>query len=131
MTTGNKLDLIIPVTATADLSAQSSRFRAITINGTLVAAATAAGANGQALGVLLSSARSGDTVSALAIGVTKIQAGAAVSTLGYPVMVGSNGFFFAANSGFSHVGRALETANSGDLFKAVLDFSNFPLWSGA
>jgi hypothetical protein len=130
MTTHNENKRYI-VQATADLSAQASRFRAVSINGALVAAATAAGASGQAIGILQSSARSGDLATYVYEGITKVVAGAAVSTLGFPVMVGSNGYIFAANSGFSHVGRALEVAASGDLFQAMVDFSNLPLWSGA
>ena len=130
MTTSNETSQYT-VAATEDLSAQASRFKAITLAGGIVPAATAAGASARAAGILISSARSGDQATYVYRGIVKAVAGAAVSTLGYPVMVGSNGFLFAANSGFSHVGRALETAASGDLFQATVDFSHLPLWSGA
>jgi hypothetical protein len=129
MSTSNNVELYT-VQATADLSAQASRFRAITIAGTLVAANPVAGASGQAIGVLWSSTRSGDQATYAYQGIAKCVAGAAVSTLGYPVMTGSSGYFFAANSGFAHIGRALETAASGDLFQALVDFTQLSLWTG-
>jgi hypothetical protein len=131
MTTHNQTVLAQTVTAAEDLSAASARFKAITLAGLIVPTATAAGASARALGINITSARSGEQATAVVNGIVKVVAGAAVSTLGYPIMVGSLGFMFAANSGFSHVGRAIETAASGDLFKAMVDFTSLPLWSGA
>lgn len=130
MTTTNRQELFT-VTAAEDLSAQASRYRAITLGGTLVGASAAAGTSQRVAGVLISSARSGEAASYVYQGITKVIAGAAVSTLGYPLMVGSSGFVFAANSGFGHIGRALETGNSGDLIQAFVDFKSIPMWAGA
>jgi hypothetical protein len=130
MTTSNHQELYT-VAATEDLSAQATRFRAITLAGGIVPTATANGASARVAGILITSARSGDQATYVYEGIVKCVAGAAVSTLGYPLMVGSLGYVFAANSGFSHIGRALETAASGDLFQANVDFSSLPLWSGA
>lgn len=130
MTTTNE-NRSYSVAATADLSAQATRYRAITFAGALVAANPAAGVSDRAAGILTSSTRSGDVATAVYEGITKAVAGAAVNTLGFPVMVGSSGYIFAAASGFSHIGRALETANSGDMFKVLVNFANLALWSGA
>jgi hypothetical protein len=118
------------VQAAADLSAQADRFKGVTLAGTLMPAATAAGASGRVGGILETSCRSGEYASLVYRGITKVIAGAAVSTLGYPIAVGSNGFVFAVASGAGHSGRALETAASGDLFQALVDFSTFPAWTG-
>lgn len=119
------------VLATSDLSAQATRFRAITLNGVVVPTATAAGASAQAAGILTSSSRSGELATYVYDGLTKMVAGAAISTLGFPIMVGSLGFIFAASSGASHIGRTLEVAASGDLFMGHVNFQSLPLWSGA
>jgi hypothetical protein len=129
MTTTNESRLLA-VVAASDLSAQATRYRAITLAGALVGA-VAAGAADRAIGILITSTRSGENASAVYDGLTKAMAGAAVSTLGYPVMVGSQGYIFAATSGGPHIGRAIETANSGDLFKVLVNFSNIALWTGA
>ncbi len=134
MTVHNTHSLTLSVTAAEDLSTTGvagARFKAITLAGTVVPTATAAGASARAIGINITSARSGDQATAVVAGITKVMAGAAVSTLGFPIMVGSLGFMFAASSGFSHVGRALEIAASGDLFKAIVNFDSLPLWSGA
>lgn len=119
------------VAATEDLSAQATRFRAITLAGGIVPANAAAGTSARVAGILISSARSGEQATYVYEGIVKVQAGAAVNTLGFPIMVGSSGFLFAANSGFAHIGRALETAASGDTFQAFVDFKNLPMWAGA
>lgn len=118
------------VTAAEDLSAQATRYKAITLAGTVVPAATAVGASARVAGINITSARSGEQATYVYTGITKVVAGAAVSTLGYPIMAGSSGFMFAVVSGNNHVGRALTVANSGDIFVAFVDFATLPNWNG-
>ena len=115
------------VPAAADLSA--AKFRAITVAGTILTGPMN-GPGGGAIGVLTNAPRSGDLATYVYAGIQKVLAGAAVATLGYPISVGSSGFFFATASGGNFVGRALETATSGDLFQAMVDFTQFPAWNG-
>lgn len=129
MTVHNK-QYLHTVQAAEDLSAQAARFRAITLGGTLVAANAAAGTSQRAAGLLASSCRSGEYASYIYKGLAKAQAGAAINTLGFPVMVGSSGYLFAAVSGGLHVGRAYSLAASGDLFEAIVDFATLPTWNG-
>ncbi len=129
MTIHNKQD-VYTVQATEDLSGQAARFKAITLAGTVVPTATAAGASARVAGINITSARSGEQASYVYNGITKVVAGAAISTLGYPIMAGSLGFMFAVVSGNNHVGRALTTAASGDLFVAFVDFMTLPNWNG-
>lgn len=129
MTTTNERSLMT-VQAAADLSAQADRFKGVTLAGTIMPAATAVGVSGRIGGILETSCRSGEYASLVYRGITKVIAGAAINTLGFPIAVGSNGFAFAVASGGGHSGRALETAASGDLVKALVDFSTFPAWNG-
>lgn len=131
MTVTNKELLVLSVTAAEDLSAQSTRYKAITLAGVVVPTATAAGASARVIGINLTSAKSGEQASALVSGITKAVAGVAISTLGFPVFPGSLGFMFAAASGNNHCGRALETCASGDLFKVAVDFTALVPWNGA
>ena len=112
------------VTATEDLTAATALYKACGINGTIVASTALA------LGVLRSKNVSGGQVSVVYAGITKVVAGAAVSTLGFPLTVTTSGFFIAATSGAGHVGRALSTAASGDLIAAMVDFKTKPAWAG-
>lgn len=128
MTTTNE-NTSYNVLAAADLSAQASRYRAISLNGVLLPG-LAAGATGQVAGILTSSSRSGELATYVRQGITKVVAGAAVTTLGYPVMTGSGGYMFAAASGGIYCGRALEVAASGDLFQVNVDFVGFPTFTG-
>jgi hypothetical protein len=129
MTTTNE-NRSYSILAQSDLSAQATRYRAITFLGALVAANPAAGAPAGAAGILTSSTRSGEVATAVYHGITKAYAGAAVQTVGWPLAVGSSGYIFAAVSGGHCMGRALETANSGDLFKINVDFSVPAAWNG-
>lgn len=123
--------LSLSITAGQDLSAQSSRFRAVTINGTILANVAGGAPGNGPIGILNTSARSGEPCSVQYAGIVKAIAGAAVSTLGYPLQASSGGYLFAAVSGGNHVGRALETAASGDLFQALVDFTHVAQWGGA
>lgn len=129
MTTHNE-QLGYTVQAAEDLSGQSARFKAITLAGTLMPANPAAGTSQRVAGINITSARSGEYATYIYQGIVKAVAGAAVSTLGYPLMVGSSGFIFAAASGGAHIGRAISTAASGDIFDAFVDFKTLPAWTG-
>lgn len=116
---------LVPVQAKSDLSAQSSRFKVVTLNGVL----WVGGANaGQPAGVLISSARSGELASVCVKGIPKVVYGGAVNTLGYPLTVASGGFLVACASGGFTVGRQYgpDLPASGDLGPALLDFSTMP-----
>lgn len=129
MTTTNALSKIT-IQAQADLSAQASRYRAVTFLGALVGT-PAAGVIAGAAGILQdSSPRSGDAAALVYQGITKVVAGAAISTAGWPLCSGSGGYLYAATSGGATIGRAIEAAASGDLFQAFVDFVTLPAWNG-
>ena len=115
------------VQAAADLSGQSSRFAVITLAGTLFVGGAG---SGRAAGINMTSARSGEFATYQYAGIVKFIAGAAVSTLGFALAPSSGGFMVAATSGGLTFGRALETAASGDLFQALVDFSKVAAWPG-
>jgi hypothetical protein len=127
MTTSN-LQLTYTVAAAEDLSAQSARFKVITLAGTLMN--TVGTGSGRVAGINITSARSGETAAYVWNGITKAVAGVAISTLGYPIRTASGGFITPAASGDGHYGRALETCASGDLVQVFVDFTSFPAWNG-
>ena len=102
----------------------SARFHAVSFAGLVV------GSTSRAAGVLFTSAKSGENVSLVYEGHTKLIAGAAVTTLGYPLTITTSGFFIAATSGSTLVGRALSAAASGDLIQALVNFENMVPWGG-
>lgn len=112
------------VNAAEDLSVASARFHAVSFGGLVVANTS------RALGVLVTSARSGERISAVVEGVAKVVAGGAINTLGYPLTITTSGFFVAASSGGAMVGRATATCASGDLVEAFVDFHTIPAWPG-
>jgi hypothetical protein len=123
---------LMSIQAQSDLSAAASRYRCVTHLGALSAANLAAGAVGGTAGILsdFGTPRSGEIASVVYAGLYKAIAGAAITTPGWPVMVGSSGYIFAAASGGPTCGRAMESAASGDLFKGNFDFTTFPAWNG-
>lgn len=100
-------------------------FKGITFGGTIAASPL------QAVGIIRSTAKAGVGVGAVYEGITKVKVGAAVSTLGYPLTLTTSGFVIAATSGSPSIGRAMATAASGDLLKAMVDFKTLPFWSNA
>lgn len=125
MTIESEFQQIWNVTAAEDLSGSGSMFKAVSIAGTIAAGPALA------IGILRSKGVSGQQVSAVMKGVTKVMVGAAVSTLGHPLKIAAtSGWLVAAASGDVHVGRALATAASGDLIPAAVDFSTKPAWPG-
>lgn len=129
MTTHNE-QMALTIVAAEDLSTTAARYKAVTFAGTLMATNPAAGTSGRAAGINLGSVTSGGHTTVVYRGITKVVAGVAVQTLGYPCMVGSSGFMFAASSGNTHCGRFIETCASGDMVRALVDFSTLPLWTG-
>lgn len=118
MTTHIKEELF-QVPALADLLADSVMHHAVSlISGTITPTALAA------IGVLKSKGLSGNNVAVCYQGITKVAAGAAVNTAGYPLTVTTSGWFTAATSGQFAIGRSLSTAASGDLLAAMVDFTN-------
>ena len=112
------------VTAGAGLDADSALYHAISLAGLIVASTS------RVAGVLVSKGQSGEQVSFVRTGVTKVMAGATVTTLGYPLTITTSGWFIAASSGGAMVGRALAAAASGDLLSAEVDFNTIPAWPG-
>lgn len=100
-------------------------FKGLTFGGTIAASPL------QAAGIARSTAKIGQGVSVVYEGITKVKAGAAVSTVGYPLTLTTSGFVIAATSGSPSIGRAMTTAASGDLLKAMVDFMTLPFWSNA
>jgi hypothetical protein len=112
------------VVATEDLSVATARFHAVSFAGLVVANTS------RALGILVTSARSGERISAVVEGVAKVAVSGAVSTLGYPLKITTSGWLTVAASGDPMVGRATATCASGDLVEAFVDFMTVPAWPG-
>lgn len=115
---------LMTVTAAQDLTVADCLYHAVSLAGTIV------GSTSRVAGVLRMKASSGQQASVVYEGLTKVMAGATVTTLGYPLTVTASGWFIAASSGGASVGRALAAAASGDLIPAMVDFSNIPAWPG-
>lgn len=124
MTIEGKFD-VESVAAGADLT--TSIYKVVSLAGTIV---TGSPATSRVAGVLRSTGKTGEQVSYVYQGKTKAYAGAAVSTLGYPLVPASGGWLIAASSGGASVGRALATAASGDLIPVFVDFKNVAAWAG-
>lgn len=114
----------LQVVAGQDLTVESCKFHAVTVGGTIAANAY------QAAGVLRHGNVSGNHASVAYEGITKLFAGAAINTVGFPITVTASGWFIAASSGGLSIGRALSTAASGDLVQAMVDFKNLGFWRG-
>lgn len=119
MTVHQKQELVA-VAATADLSGVASRFKVVTIGGTIAAAADVK----QCAGILWHGAEIGAAASVVRSGITKALAGVAVGTVGYPLSVANSGFLTLTVSGGYTIGRARETCSSGDLVPVEVNFAN-------
>ncbi len=115
---------VLPINATADLSGEGSKFKAISYGGTIAAS------NNAAAGLLRYGARSGERVSVSYMGIAKAQMGTAVSTAGFPVKVTTSGFLIACASGDTSIGRVLAITGSGDLAQVSYDFRNLGYFGG-
>lgn len=101
--------------SSGDLTNAGVLHKAVTLNG-VIALAPALFA-----GLLKSKGKTGEGVRIAYAGVAKGWAGAAISTVGYPVTVTASGFLIAASSGAGCIGRAFSAAASGDVFPVMLD----------
>lgn len=108
---------IFTVVAGQDLRPADMRYKAITFDGTIAAVARAAA------GLLTTSVNSGGHASAVYDGVTKGRAAAAVASKGWPATITTSGFVTNAASGNDTIGRFVETCNSGDVVRLMLDIS--------
>jgi hypothetical protein len=108
---------VTTLTAGADLTGAASLHKAIAVGGTIAAT------NATAVGLLKSKGPSGGNVSVAYEGEMKAVAGAAI-TAGALVSITTSGFVITAADSRSNVGRALETAASGDLFRGLFNFTN-------
>lgn len=106
------------VQATADLSASSSRFKVVTVDGTICSAALQL----RAAGISWTSAESGQGLSVAYRGITKAMAGEAVTSAGYPFKIANSGFLVNATSGSTTFGRFAEACSSGDLVAVEINF---------
>lgn len=84
----------------------------------------------RAAGILVSKGRTGEFVTAATAGEVKVQIGAAVSTIGYPLTITTSGFLIAASSGGASVGRSQATGSSGDIIPAIIDLMTINAWPG-
>lgn len=110
--------------SSSDLTNVGVLHKAVTVNGTI--APTAA----LAAGFLKSKGKSGESVAVAIEGVVKVWAGAAISTVGYPVTITTSGFVIASvNCGYT-IGKAFATANSGDLVPILCDVANLGVFMG-
>lgn len=105
------------LTAGADLTANASMYKALAVGGTIAAN------NSTAFGLQQSKAKTGEGVTVGYFGEMKAVAGAAISA-GGKLMITTSGFVITATSGTIGIGKALEAANSGDLFRGLFDFTN-------
>lgn len=123
MTTDLKYQAM-PVVAGADLDTAASLFKAVTLGGTIAASPNLAA------GILRHGGKTGEHLSVIYEGITKVLVGAAINTVGFPLTVTTSGFIIAASSGGASIGRALTTAASGDLVQAAVDFKTIGFWRG-
>lgn len=119
----------IAITATADLSSGALDntgvlHKAVTLNGAIAPTPNLAG------GLLKNKGAIGEPVAVAVEGLMKGWAGAAISTVGYPVTITASGFIIAASSGDYTIGKTLEIAASGDLRPFLLDFANLGYYKG-
>lgn len=112
------------IVATEDLSVATARFHAISFAGLVVANSS------RAAGILVTSARSGERVSAVYEGVVKAAISGTVTTLGYPLKITTSGWLTVAASGDATCGRATAACASGDLAEVFIDFMTVPAWPG-
>lgn len=104
------------IQAGEDLTAASRLFKAIQVNGTISALQTTA------IGLLQSKGKTGEGVTVGYQGEMKGYAGAAIAA-NARLTVTTSGFLITQTSGNLPVGKALEAANSGDLFRGIFDFA--------
>lgn len=104
------------VAAGADLTAAAALFKAYTVGGTIAATQSTA------IGLLQTKGKTGEGVTLGYLGEMKAVAGASIST-GARLMSTTSGFIITATSGNLQCGKALEAANSGDLFRGIYDFT--------
>lgn len=109
----------LQVVAGADLDTAASRFKAVTIGGTIAASVTY-----QAAGILRHGGKTGESLSVVYEGITKVMAGAAITSGGMQLKITTSGFIIAAVSGDLSIGRSLAFCASGDLVQAFVDFKN-------
>lgn len=114
----------MPVVAAADLDTPASRFKAVTVGGTIAATPNSAA------GILRHGGKTGETLSVIYEGITKVLAGAAVTSAGVPLTVTTSGFIISAVSGGISIGRSLGFCASGDLVQAMVDFKSLGFWHG-
>lgn len=118
MTTDLKYSAL-PIVAGADLDTPASRFKAVTIGGTIAASVDYAAA-----GILRHGGKTGETLSVIYEGITKVLAGAAITSGGLQLKITTSGFIIAAVSGDLSIGRSLSFCSSGELVQAFVDFKN-------
>lgn len=112
------------IVATEDLSVATARFHAVSFAGLVVASSS------RAAGILVTSAKSGERISAVYEGIVKAAIGGTVTTLGYPLKITTSGWLIAAASGDATCGRATVACASGDLAECFIDFMTVPAWPG-
>jgi hypothetical protein len=108
---------VTTLVAGADLTGDASMHKAIAIGGTIAAS------NAAAVGLLKSKGTTGGAVTVAYEGEMKAVAGAAI-TGGALVSITTSGFVITAADSRTNIGRALETAASGDLFRGLFNFTN-------
>lgn len=106
------------IVASEDFTVAGKLHKAVALNGTIANNAR------DVCGFVKSKTPSGAGLRVGDGGVIKVFAGAAVSTVGYPVTVTTSGFVIAAPVGSATIGKAFAVANSGDLFPIQADCAN-------
>lgn len=117
-------NITITVVATENLSGDGFRHRVVDIDGTLAQASSAISG-----GTLQTPTKtgSGESITLTALGDTFMRAGGAV-TNGAKLSCANSGWVTAATSAQvaagNVIGKALEAANSGDIFRGFVNFAN-------
>lgn len=112
------------VLASADLTADTALFKAISLAGAITNDINLAA------GILRSKGGIGQGVSVVYQGITKADFAAAVSTIGFPVKLTTSGWLTVCASGDKSCGRALATCSSGDRNTVAVDFNTLANWGG-
>lgn len=110
---------VLTIIAGEDLRSADKKYKLVSIAGTLT------NNTRLAAGLLLGSVNSGQHAGAVYQGVSKAWAAAAVTTIGWPFSATTSGWTTNAVSGAYSLGRYLDTCNSGDVVRVLIDAANF------
>ncbi len=109
----------LQVISAEDLTSADKKYKILDIAGTIAGATPRSAA-----GPLVTSVKSGGHATAVIEGITKVWAGGAVNSIGWPWTCAASGWTAVVASGGYSCGRYLATCASGDLVLATVDLHN-------